>query len=425
MNQQFHKDIQVEIAKSKKQRIYIFIIALSISLLYTIANLFITDYGLFHFFDNPGTYFLIIGWHLLFIVYELLILFFVARYVSKNKGIPKLFILFNITNEITFPSILLGGIIYLEGKEILLDSPYYLIYFLVITLSALHLDLKISFFIGLVSALQYSLILFLSLHVLSGSEEYKILLPESVYVARIVLLLLAGGCAGFVGQEIKKRVQTSFNFLRERQQIENLFSQQVSREVVDALIKESNTSKKAEVTIMFLDIRDFTNFAENLDPQEVIDFQNKIFGPFIEIVNDYNGIINQIMGDGIMATFGSPIPDKKHTENAFLAGKSILRKLKELIENKTIIPTKIGIGLHTGKVITGNIGNEQRKQYSISGKTVIIAARIEQLNKKFESCYLISEAVYNNVKNLDPNIKNLGDEQLKGIKEEINVFQVA
>ncbi len=96
-----------------------------------------------------------------------------------------------------------------------------------------------------------------------------------------------------------------------------------------------------------------------------------------------------------------------------------------LVEQGTIPPTRVGIGVHTGQVITGNIGNEIRKQYSVSGTAVIIAARLEQLNKELNTNFLISKEVYQKVKEQDLHYSIFKEIQLKGILKPVEVYQVS
>ncbi len=179
--------------------------------------------------------------------------------------------------------------------------------------------------------------------------------------------------------------------------ISKLLAQQVSPEIANALMKDSS-NKKQFVSIMFLDIREFTPIAEKMEPKELIDYQNKVFGFMIDIIQKHHGNINQFMGDGFMATFGAPKSYGNDVYNSFLAGKEIIQNL-EVINDKGEIPkTQVGIGIHAGEVVTGNVGTETRKQFSVTGNTVILAARIEQLNKKFNSKMIVSKDVMDHVK---------------------------
>ena len=148
---------------------------------------------------------------------------------------------------------------------------------------------------------------------------------------------------------------------------------------------------------MFLDIRDFTAFAEKLEPSEIIQYQNDVFGFMIDVISKYDGIINQFLGDGFMATFGAPVSSEHDSQHAVNASFEIINLLREKCESGEIPETKVGIGLHAGNIVTGNVGTAERKQYSITGNTVILASRIEQLNKQFESQLLISEEVFKRV----------------------------
>jgi adenylate cyclase len=125
-----------------------------------------------------------------------------------------------------------------------------------------------------------------------------------------------------------------------------------------------------------------------------------------------------------MATFGAPDSKGNDTENAFLAGKEIVSKVNEKSKIGEIPVTKVGVGLHTGKVVVGNVGTSLRKQYSITGNAVIIAARIEQLNKEYQTQMLVSGEVMQHLKNSKPKPKSLGEVQLKGRERPVELYAV-
>lgn len=183
--------------------------------------------------------------------------------------------------------------------------------------------------------------------------------------------------------------------------IVKLLEQQVSPEIASALITEKPQRRKQFVTVMFLDIRGFTPMAEKMNAEELIEYQNNVFGFMIEIITRLKGNINQFMGDGFMATFGAPVSHGNDAQNAFLAAKEILQEIKERNLAEKIPHTVLGIGLHAGDVVTGNVGTETRKQFSVTGNTVIIAARIEQLNKTYGSQLIITEEVYSRLGSCD------------------------
>jgi adenylate cyclase len=189
--------------------------------------------------------------------------------------------------------------------------------------------------------------------------------------------------------------------------------------------KQEITSRRRNVCIMFLDIRDFTSFSEKKSPEEIVKYQNDIFSYMIEIVNRNHGIINQFLGDGFMATFGAPIQYPNDCQNAVNAALEIIRYLDGKNAIKEIPATRIGIGIHSGEVVTGNVGTDIRKQYSITGNTVILASRIEQLNKKFNSSILISKEVLDKVKLNGTTPDYLGSVNVKGRTEAVEIFKLA
>lgn len=219
---------------------------------------------------------------------------------------------------------------------------------------------------------------------------------------------------------------TQDQLLKAEKRIKTLLGQQLSPAIASELISESDDKKieRKLVCLMFLDIRGFTTFAESRKPEDIIKYQNDVFGFMIDSVYKYNGIINQFLGDGFMATFGAPVSKGNDSENAFLAAKEIVQKVNDKSEKGEIPQTRIGIGLHTGKVVVGNVGTALRKQYSITGNAVIIAARIEQLNKQYKSQLLISENVQRKLKDSINKFESLGLVELKGREKPIRIFKV-
>ena len=248
-----------------------------------------------------------------------------------------------------------------------------------------------------------------------------------LHVFKATLLVFAGAIAGLVANQIKKNIVKITKAQAERNKIMNMFGQQVSSSVVDELLGSDNKIKSVEryVCVMFLDIRGFTQIVENKKPEEIIAYQNNVFGFMIEIITRHHGIINQFMGDGYMATFGVPISKGNDSQNAVTAALEIIDALNEKNEQRVIPVTRIGVGLHSGLVIAGNVGTDERKQYSVSGNAVITAARIEQLNKEYKSQLLISKEVKDNVDTTNMEPKVMGSVVLKGRGAPIEIWQLA
>lgn len=378
-------------------------------------------------FSKEQYFLLAVSGLLIFIIRSFFIRFKYHRLLIKGYRVAEKWRYLNSFIEISLPSV--GILIFSQGLDSVyaLITPIVFLYFIFIILSALELNLYLSIFTGAVAAIQYFSIALFFLNQpdrIAGVHFLDYYLP---YLVKSIFLFASGVLAGLVTVIIKKNILNSYRRLSERNHIEKIFGQQVSPHIVDALIrnKQEIISRRRFVCIMFLDIRDFAPFSENKSPEEIIDYQNAVFSFMIARVNQHHGIINQFMGDGFMATFGAPISRGNDCRNAVNAALAIKKDLLENNIKKTIPHTRIGIGIHAGDAVTGNVGTAIRKQYSITGNVVILASRLEQLNKKFNSQILISKEVFERIKIKEMSIKKLGRVAIKGRKNPMEIFQLA
>jgi adenylate cyclase len=244
---------------------------------------------------------------------------------------------------------------------------------------------------------------------------------------RGIAFFMLGNVAGLVSMQIRERVSRSLHSMEERNRIVNVFGQHVSPMVVEKLLnqKTGDATEIRYVCMMFLDIRNFTTFSERSDPVLVIGYLSTLFASMIETINRHHGIINKFLGDGFMAVFGAPLSHGQDCQNAVAAAQEILTNVDRLVEAGTIPPTRIGIGLHAGEAITGNVGSSLRKEYTVIGDVVNVASRIEQLNKHFDSQLLISDAVWNALGVENANAEALEPLTVKGRVESIHIWKLA
>jgi len=172
----------------------------------------------------------------------------------------------------------------------------------------------------------------------------------------------------------------------------------ISEAISQGRANVSEVGREADVTILFSDIRSFTAFSENALPYDVIHILNRYFESIGGIIDTYGGYIDKYMGDGIMVIFGL---DRELTEgHAALAARAALGmaeavgEFNEYLESHFNHAFKIGIGLHSGNVIMGNLGFSKKKEYTAIGDTVNTASRIESLNKRTGTSILVSESTY-------------------------------
>lgn len=314
------------------------------------------------------------------------------------------------------------------GPAYALLTPAPFVYPLLIVLSTLRLDFKLSVFTGAIAAVQYWIVslVYVGLAKAEGTTQ-PMLSSAPPHVLKGFLFLLTGVAAGVVTVQIKKRILSSFEMVEERNRISRTFGEYVSPIVMDKLLtlKPDLRSEKREVCVMFLDIRDFTRFAENRTPEEVVNYLESLFEFMIEIVNRHHGVINKFLGDGFMAVFGAPLSEGGDCSNGVAAAREILTRVEEEVSLGRVLPTTVGIGLHAGEAVTGSIGSSLRKEYTVIGDVVNLASRIEKLNKRFQSRLLVSENVWQSIGETLGDAIPMGNVRVQGREKGIGIYQLA
>lgn len=180
-------------------------------------------------------------------------------------------------------------------------------------------------------------------------------------------------------------------------------SRYFSPDLVAEIVSEPEViakGKRQKVTVLFSDIRGFTQFSEPMDPEELSIFLTEFRRRMVRAIFQYKGSLDKFIGDAVMATFGTPSASETEGEdskNAVLAAKSMLNELDQWNQERVaegLKEIKIGIGIHTGEVFCGSIGSEDRMEYTVIGDTVNTASRIESACKDLGVSFLISEAVW-------------------------------
>ncbi|HRG46485.1 MAG TPA: adenylate/guanylate cyclase domain-containing protein [Leptospiraceae bacterium] len=344
--------------------------------------------------------------------------FYLSKLIRLRQNIPVGFVILNSLMEIAIPTIIAVTFYYSHSNipySYILSSKIYPVYIFFLILSILRFRFAFSFLSGSVSAVSYFCISIPFLN--SGYTEHVIL---------AVYLLVQGTLAGLVARQLRKWLNHSIDAVEEQNRIKNIFGQHISESVMDKIIQEKKDkiSETRKVCVMFLDIRDFTQFSENKENDEIVKYLDTLFEFMIESINWHQGIINKFLGDGFMAVFGAPFSSGNDSLNAVKASLAILKSLEDKIHSGKIPPTKIGIGLHTGNVLTGHIGSSKRKEYTIIGDTVNTASRIESLNKEHNTSLLFSETVFQEITNEYPQIQFIGESKVKGKQNLVKLYSL-
>ena len=424
MDQATIAELNKEVLKSEKRRVLIIIslMVISISIIPITHSIFksLVDNEL----NQKGEFASLLISIAIFFVFEVLIYMRLSYIQRKNVIMPPFVPYMNTLFELSLPVLIMVAAIKYDYSILPLEHSGYAFYIVLIILSALHLEMKVSIMAGVVAALCFSIVSFWSIDYLGMTENLAQI--NEIVISRIFTLIVFGLMSGLVAKEMNKKLLKGIRFQYRQKQVEILLGQQVSKEIAEELINNNDqfSTRIIDAAIMFMDIKEFSSWADSKSPEEVILYQNQVFNPIIDIINKNQGVVNQFLGDGFMASFGMGSDDQKYVQHAFQAGVDITRKMKEMEDANLIPKTFVRIGLHRGKIIVGNIGNDIRKQFSLAGKNIIIASRLEQMNKKLNTQYLVSEDIH---RKIDPDnicMEEVGMLKLKGIDSEIKAYQV-
>jgi len=189
--------------------------------------------------------------------------------------------------------------------------------------------------------------------------------------------------------------------------------------------KDKIEGERKQVTVMFCDMEGFTSLTETLGPEQMYSMMDQVYEILIHKVHDYEGTVNELTGDGIMALFGAPIALEDAPQRAIRSALAIHREMSKFSDKiKTesrIPPIKMRIGIHTGPVIVGTLGNDLRVEFKAVGDTVNLASRMEGLAEPgttfvTEDTFKLTEGFFR--------FEALGEKQVKGKEEPVRVYQV-
>lgn len=225
----------------------------------------------------------------------------------------------------------------------------------------------------------------------------------------------------------------TFTEAAEKRQVSNLFTQYVSKDVLNEVLHnykeylKTSAGQKVELTVLFSDIRGFTTMSETTPPEKIVEMLNIHFSVMAGIILKHHGTIDKYIGDAIMAFWGAPVKIDDHAEKAVLAAVEMLKGVSEV--NKTLKElgfdheVKIGIGINTGVATIGNIGSEQKKNYTVVGDTINISSRLESITKEYDTPLLFSEYTYDKIKDKIP-CKLMGNVKVKGREKPVTIYTV-
>ncbi len=216
--------------------------------------------------------------------------------------------------------------------------------------------------------------------------------------------------------------------LRQAEFVKDTFGRYVTSQVRDEILggKIHLGGERREVTVLFSDIRGFTAFSERQSPEDTVAFLNAYLERMVTIIVEEGGTVDKFIGDAILASFGVPLAREDDPLRAVRAAQRMLAAVDDMNAHAggTAVPLQIGIGIHSGPVVVGNIGSARKMEYTIIGDTVNTASRIEQLTKELGASLLISEETWRRVA-ADVQAEPLAPVAVKGKREKLQLYAVA
>jgi len=227
---------------------------------------------------------------------------------------------------------------------------------------------------------------------------------------------------------LNARISASLEKKRLRDQQRELISKFATKEVAEDLLTSgfSLGGKQLDASAMFCDIRSFTTIAEAREPAETIELLNDYYTLMMDAIGGEGGIVNQIVGDGLMAIFGAPLPQEDHCRRAVHAARQMVEMIRLFNEDQAArdgVQIEIGIGIASGPVIAGYTGTIHRATYTCVGDTVNVAARLEAHTKVLNLPILIDENTQRGVGD-DISLEAQGEIEVKGKTRPVTVYSV-
>ncbi len=217
--------------------------------------------------------------------------------------------------------------------------------------------------------------------------------------------------------------------VKKRKFLEDTLTRYVTKQVVDLILENPESiildGEEREATVLFSDIRGFTSLSESMKPTEVVQMLREYFRLMVGAVFDFQGTVDKFIGDAIMAIFGAPTPQPNHAELAVRSALNMQTLLQEFNTNRAKegkTPIHVGVGINTGDVVVGNIGSEERLEYTAIGDAVNLASRLEGINKQYGTAIIISEQTYQQASSC-LEVRELDKVRVKGKFKPVKIFE--
>jgi adenylate cyclase len=209
--------------------------------------------------------------------------------------------------------------------------------------------------------------------------------------------------------------------LRERESLQMAFGSYVDPSLAQRVLAQGDSlfeGEEVDVTVFFLDVRDFTAMSERVSAREVVRVLNRLFGLVVPVLRDHGGHANRYIGDSVLAVFGVPEPLEHHADHALGAAAEIQRRVRREFGEEL----RIGIGMNTGTAVAGTIGGGGKLEFTVIGDSVNIAARVEKLTKSTGDGLLLTQSTVDALSNRPAALEPRGEFVLEGKTELVQLY---
>ncbi len=347
--------------------------------------------------------------------------------LGRSKGtLPKWMPYLNASIEASIATVLLVTLTHYKGAAWALSSAIFLVYPLSLLLTAARMRPRMCVYTTVLIVAQYLGLYFLVIAPRLTAAQIEALPTFAPWAAfeRAFWIVCIGGVGALMCRKIRALAMFGGAQQLERDWLETELGRYVSRDVAGAIIRgEAGVGKaeRREVTVLFCDLRNFTQLCEREQPETVVALLNAFFERVCRVIEAHGGTVNKFLGDGVLALFGAPDEHPNHARAAAEAAHDILTVAAELRRDAKLGSFEVGIGLDTGDVVVGAIGSRHRVEYTAIGSPVNRAARLQGLSRASGHRIILSTAC---VKRLGPNanVVSLGEVSLKGFAAPEPVF---
>jgi class 3 adenylate cyclase len=378
----FDRLLQAELDKAEGKKAAAMALLIVLGIVPVVAALFVQSQFLDHTAHRPGIISAFVSVCLVLLAIEILAWLLIRRRTRAGIPLRRWPGVMMIGLEALLPTIGLALIGSFLPPTYALTAPQLLLYGVTVTSSTLRLEPRLCLLSGGISALSYAALA--AWLVSGGGVTLELERAPATHVMRTTYILLLGGVAAAIAWQVRARVDAALQNALDRNRVVSVFGRYLTSDVVDHLLHAPDGlrlgGQRREITVLMTDLRGFSTLAERMPPEQVMTLLNHYLGRMIPVVMAHGGTLDEIIGDALLVLFNAPLHQADHARRAVACALSMQREMavvNDWNDAQGLPRLEMGVGLHSGEAVVGNIGSDQRQKYGVVGSTINTAARVE------------------------------------------------